>query len=310
MSDIGRTFIRMYKRMPWFFQYISLLLPLAMSMVDVVDSGNRLPFYWNASNPIFRPENQKLRVNLGDRVNIICPNYKSYTHESEMEYYSIYMVSKTEYEECVIYDPKNAIRLLRCLKSNDTTLFTLHVREFQPFPFVPDFEAGKSYYIVTTSEGTYSGLDNQWGGACKHKGMRLKLDICCSSTTASPGGKSHTKSSRRHTTVTPVSYPKQTTSTLRRVKMTTTPIISTTTTTTKLPISTTTVYRKTIHSYDTKIIEADFDKQSPGITKQNSEINATGPKNMGLINSSGFPRCSWTLLFALIHVCQWVLLSR
>uniref|UniRef100_A0A0L8GS49 Uncharacterized protein n=1 Tax=Octopus bimaculoides TaxID=37653 RepID=A0A0L8GS49_OCTBM len=52
MSDIGRTFIRMYKRMPWFFQYISLLLPLAMSMVDVVDSGNRLPFYWNASNPM------------------------------------------------------------------------------------------------------------------------------------------------------------------------------------------------------------------------------------------------------------------
>ncbi|GAB1601659.1 ephrin-B1-like [Argonauta hians] len=308
MSDIARTFVRLYKRMPWFFQYISLLLPLAMSMVDVVDSGNRLPFYWNASNPIFRPENQKLRVNLGDRVNIICPNYKSYTHESEMEYYSIYMVSKTEYEECVIYDPKNAIRLLRCLKSNDTTLFTLHVREFQPFPFVPDFVAGKSYYIVTTSEGTYSGLDNQWGGACKHKGMRLKLDICCSSTTASPGGRSHTRSSGRNTTV-PVSYPKRITPTPRRI---TTTIRSTTTTTkptTKPPFITTTGYRKTIHNHDTDVYVDNY-KPDSDLTKKTSEINATGPKNMGLINSSDFPRCSWTLLFVLIHVCQWVFLSR
>ncbi|KAK7491420.1 hypothetical protein BaRGS_00017249, partial [Batillaria attramentaria] len=42
-------------RVAWVVQYLALLLPFAMSMVSVVDSGVRLPpIYWNSSNPIPR----------------------------------------------------------------------------------------------------------------------------------------------------------------------------------------------------------------------------------------------------------------
>lgn len=53
----------------------------------------------------FRPENQKLVVNIGDRLNIICPNYTSYVNESEMEYYAIYMVSKNTFISLLFNSP-------------------------------------------------------------------------------------------------------------------------------------------------------------------------------------------------------------
>lgn len=304
MGLVGTVLSRVYRRMPWFIHYLTLLLPLAMSMLDMVDSGKRLPFYWNASNPIFHSDNQKLLVNLGDRLNIICPNYTSYVNESDMEYYAIYMVSKSEYDECVIYDPDNAIRLIRCLKSNSTTLFTLHVRRFQPFPFVPDFEAGKSYYIVTTSEGPYSGIANQWGGACKHRGMRLQLEVCCSSTTTASDDNSPKYTVGKRTTL-PMSYTKRISTTTRRITTTIRPW----TTTRRSTTTTRTTTRKQPSSFDTEVVAPDH-KHNPDIGNKNSEISATGPKNMGLINSSAFPRYSWTLLFVLIHVCRWALLSR
>lgn len=301
MDPVGTVLSRVYRRMPWFIHYLTLLLPLVMSKID---TGQKLPFYWNASNPIFKPDNQKLVVNLGDRLNIICPMHTATDNESEMEYYTIYMVTKSEYEECVIYDPKNSIRLIKCLKSNRTTKFTLHVRDFQPFPFVPDFEAGKSYYIITTSEGPYSGIANQWGGACKRRGMRLQLEVCClSSTTASNGHRPRYTAGKR--TTLPMSYTKRISTTTRRIPTTTRPW----TTTRRSTTTTRTTPRKHLPSFDTEVVAPDH-KHNPDMGNRNSDINATGPKNMGLINSSAFPRYSWTLLFVLIHVCRWALLSR
>jgi len=38
-------------RVAWVLHYLALLLPFAMSMVSVVDSGvRRPPVYWNSSN--------------------------------------------------------------------------------------------------------------------------------------------------------------------------------------------------------------------------------------------------------------------
>ncbi|KAL8565825.1 hypothetical protein ACOMHN_052679 [Nucella lapillus] len=47
----GECLVGVGGRVPWAVHYLVLLLPLAMSMVSLVDSGiRRPPVYWNTSN--------------------------------------------------------------------------------------------------------------------------------------------------------------------------------------------------------------------------------------------------------------------
>ncbi|XP_067655734.1 ephrin-B2-like isoform X3 [Haliotis asinina] len=241
-ADSLSTFLR---RMPWFIQYYMILLPLAMSMVAMVDSGRKLPpIHWNSTNSMFIVSNRdnEIDIKLSDSIDIICPTYPPGTNVSQMEYYIIYMVGKLEYDSCIINNRSKAKLLIKCTVplARPPLLYTLLIKQFQSIPGNPDFQPGKKYYFITTSGGAIHEINNQYDGACRKRNMRLILNVCCNgSQTAKP-------TSGGNTTPSPVeaTTPRPRVTTRRPTTSKTTTQTTTTTTTTVWTTPRTSMYNK------------------------------------------------------------------
>ncbi|XP_060072458.1 ephrin-B2-like [Ylistrum balloti] len=278
-------------RMPWLLHYIVVLLPLTMSMVSFVDSGRRLPpIYWNASNALFRRSDSSIHVQLNDNIDIICPDYSDRTdNPEEWEYYSIFLVSKHEYETCTLLNPKspNVTHIRNCSTPGvHSDPFTILVMAFQPIPNLPDFKKGHKYYMISTSTGTQIGINNQVNGSCRTRNMRLILDMTDKPTTASPSP---------HTT--PTWQTNQTLSSTSTPRPTTTTKTTTTSTTTEAP--TTTTKKPTSKFPDGTPVDPNIVIEAPG-----------GEKNSGIINAgAGEIQASVTVTVLLVLV-TFILLIR
>lgn len=262
-------------RVAWVVQYLALLLPFAMSMVSVVDSGVRLPpVYWNSTNTMFQSSNNDhvIDVHIGDSIDIICPHYMDDT--VAWEYYIIYMVNKSNYEMCVINDTSKWTMILNCSKPNSTraNFYTLLILDFQSIPGNPDFAEGRSYYFISTSGGQKSNIDNQYLGACKTHKMRMIIRVVPPDDSPPQG-----------TTLRPVSMqtPVQTNARTTSTASTTT---STTTRTTTTSATTTPVVSKITGRPD------DTEERVPGsdgFPGDNVIHVGVGDKNEGTITDNG-----------------------
>ncbi|XP_076472114.1 uncharacterized protein LOC143301605 [Babylonia areolata] len=227
----GRDRLLGVGRVAWVLHYLVLLLPLAMSMVSLVDSGvRRPPVYWNSSNTMFHSSNNDhvIHVNIGDTVDIICPHYSDLPYPSKsFEYYVIYMVDKIEYDTCVINDTSQKLKILNCSRplGTNATSYTMLVLDFQPIQGIPDFHEGKSYYFISTSGGGEKEINNQYQGACYTDRMKIILRVI-------PRDNSKPATTRSPSTVTGGGGG-------GRQTPRTTPTTPTTTTTTPRPTSTT-----------------------------------------------------------------------
>ncbi|XP_046356694.1 ephrin-B2-like isoform X1 [Haliotis rufescens] len=272
-ADSISTFVR---RMPWFLQYYIILMPLAMSMVSVVDSGRKLPpIHWNSTNSMFivSSRNNEIDIKLSDSIDIICPTYPPGTPTSKMEFYVIYMVGKQEYDSCIINNTTKAKLLIKCSRpmANPPLLYTLLIKQFQSIPGNPDFQPGKKYYFITTSGGEYHELNNQYEGACLTKNMRLILNVCCNGTqTAKPTPDNQTPRPVETTPRSMVTTRRPTTT------RTTTPTTTTTTTLRTTP--------RTKKPTNTDSIPGN------GNLPDENVIHANGPKNVGLISADASHR--------------------
>ncbi|XP_064601925.1 ephrin-B1-like isoform X2 [Liolophura sinensis] len=272
------TLHRFLVRMPWLLHYLFLLLPLAMSMVAVVDSGGkRLPaVHWNSSNPMFLISNNDhvIDVNNNDMLEIVCPKYNENTPEYLREYYIVYMVKKSEYEACTIYNRTEARLIVNCSEPTQNRIFTLYIQSFGGIPSMPDFESGHTYYFISTSTGRKAGLANQVEGACTHQGMKMMLRVCCDSTKT-------TKTIRvtSHPDVNPnVPSVRTTPRTTRR----TTPR-PTTTTRPPPPPPTTTTKKPTEPDYKTR--DDEFKRQKLENKVNSDTISDMAGENSAMINS-------------------------
>ncbi|KAJ8299327.1 hypothetical protein KUTeg_023387 [Tegillarca granosa] len=118
-----------------------------------------------------------------------------------------------------------------------------HLTQYQ----TPEITLQGTYYFITTSTGNSQGINNRHDGACASRNMKVKMIVCCtSSTKSSPQGNttlttrepsrttarpSETTRSPTTTTTQTTTRPTTTTTTKRTTKITT-PVI---TTTAKLP---------------------------------------------------------------------------
>ena len=139
--------------------------------------------HWNTSNPIFRIDNTDhiIDVNHGnkpweyDQVNIICPVYPpGRLHESEIEKYIIYSVTKEEYDTCRITNP-NPKTIAICNKPYELMYFTITFRSFTPTPGGMEFKPGRNYYFISTS--SKDDLYRRVGGHCSTHHMKLEFKI-------------------------------------------------------------------------------------------------------------------------------------
>ncbi|XP_008402376.1 ephrin-B2a [Poecilia reticulata] len=85
------------------------------------------------------------------------------------------MVPREQLESCTI--TKADTPLLNCVKPDQDVKFTLKFQEFSPNLWGLEFFKGKDYYIISTSNGTMEGIDNQEGGVCKTKSMKIVMKV-------------------------------------------------------------------------------------------------------------------------------------
>ncbi|PWA26242.1 hypothetical protein CCH79_00013727 [Gambusia affinis] len=119
---------------------------------------------------------------IGDKLDIVCPRVDGGVVDG-VEFYKVYMVPREQLESCTI--TKADTPLLNCVKPDQDVKFTLKFQEFSPNLWGLEFFKGKDYYIIcecsgtypATSNGTMEGIDNQEGGVCKTKSMKIVMKV-------------------------------------------------------------------------------------------------------------------------------------
>ncbi|XP_078796284.1 ephrin-B2a isoform X2 [Oryzias latipes] len=131
--------------------------------------------YWNTTNGRFVPgQGVVLYPQIGDKLDIVCPRVDGGVSDG-VEFYKVYMVPREQLESCTI--TKADTPLLNCVKPDQDVKFTLKFQEFSPNLWGLEFFKGKDYYIISTSNGTIEGIDNQEGGVCKTKSMKIIMKV-------------------------------------------------------------------------------------------------------------------------------------
>ena len=131
---------------------------------------------WSSSNPLFQSRPAALSVRLGDTIDFLCPQYNQSTNPSNVEYNTVYLVSEIDYNLCFT---KNYQPILLCDQpfSSKRSLYTLSISKYLPYPNMPEFLDGRSYYFVSTSTGDKMGIQQKFDGLCREKNLRLVVDV-------------------------------------------------------------------------------------------------------------------------------------
>ncbi|KAG1945971.1 ephrin-B2a [Pimephales promelas] len=154
----------------YYFGVLFIACKVNLSRALILDS-----IYWNTTNTKFTPgQGLVLYPQIGDKMDIVCPRVEGGSMEG-VEYYKLYMVPLEQLKSCQV--TKADTPLLNCVKPDQDVKFTLKFQEFSPNLWGLEFFRGKDYYIISTSNGTMEGLDNQEGGVCKTKSMKIIMKV-------------------------------------------------------------------------------------------------------------------------------------
>ncbi|XP_034418277.1 ephrin-B2a [Cyclopterus lumpus] len=154
----------------YYFGVLIIAFEVDLSRALILES-----IYWNTTNTKFVPgQGVVLYPQIGDKLDIVCPRVDSGMGDA-VEYYKVYMVPREQLESCTI--TKADTPLLNCVKPDQDVKFTLKFQEFSPNLWGLEFFRGTDYYIISTSNGTMEGIDNQEGGVCKTRSMKIIMKV-------------------------------------------------------------------------------------------------------------------------------------
>ncbi|VDK51627.1 unnamed protein product [Anisakis simplex] len=114
-----------------------------------------------------------MSVKLLDRVNIICPQPRARPPQP-YEYTKLYAVSRDGYDSCEL---RNERLIGVCQNAESQSSISIVFRDFSPLPGALEFKPGRSYYIITTSDGSEEGIDKRSGGLCASRHMKVKFEV-------------------------------------------------------------------------------------------------------------------------------------
>jgi len=146
---------------------------------------NNPSILWDSKNPIFQT-NYSIAVLPMSKIKIVCPNpamipipVEGSTPKEEL-YENLWMVDKQAYDACAVDPARYANKLLmKCNTPLQLRYFTIVFQRFSAVgPDGLEFEPGKDYYIIATSSGRESSLDQISGGRCSTQNMRIKIYVC------------------------------------------------------------------------------------------------------------------------------------
>ncbi|KRX59595.1 Ephrin-B2, partial [Trichinella sp. T9] len=163
----------------WFYKSTIpiTVLSVLLNQLLIIRSAKVITIFWNSSNPQFVSTKamEPFVVQLHDKVDLICPQYKRETLPNLLEFSIIYMVDKVGYESCSINSTARLVGL--CTVPYKKQVVTVVFRRFTPNPGGLEFVPNRRYYIITTSTGKMEGMQNTDRGLCYSKNMRLQFDV-------------------------------------------------------------------------------------------------------------------------------------
>jgi hypothetical protein len=104
-----------------------------------------------------------IEVRIGEFLNLVCPKYNldgissssssssssaNEDYDNLIEYHSIYMVTKQEYEECKLNDIESKKPILKCDRPYENLKYTLYISKYSPVPDAIEFIPGNNYYFI------------------------------------------------------------------------------------------------------------------------------------------------------------------
>ncbi|KHN81195.1 Ephrin-4 [Toxocara canis] len=112
-----------------------------------------------------------------DTMDIVCPNYNNRDHSDELERLIVYQVSDLSFINCEL-DSRSQLFLvcdspLRKIPLTHKIVF----RPFSPLPNGFEYQPGRSYYLISTSNGSIEGMNNTRRGLCMSHNLRLRIDV-------------------------------------------------------------------------------------------------------------------------------------
>uniref|UniRef100_A0A1I7YYU9 Ephrin RBD domain-containing protein n=1 Tax=Steinernema glaseri TaxID=37863 RepID=A0A1I7YYU9_9BILA len=131
---------------------------------------------WSSRNSFFSEfpklsgASSTLKADLFDELTIRCPFGNASSEVSK-----IYMVSDMAYLNCQL--DSSAELFLACDQPDRPKDRKVVFRPYSPLPNGLEFAAGKSYYLISTSNGSFSGLNNQQHGLCASASLRLRVEV-------------------------------------------------------------------------------------------------------------------------------------
>ncbi|XP_078490587.1 ephrin [Ciona intestinalis] len=140
-----------------------------------VEGKTREPIYWNSANPLWDSETRLINVAINDRLDIICPR-RGRDEGEELFYYKLYLVSKEDFKRCNASN-NDRRRLITCNVPDREKKYTFYFQEISPSPWGIEFQPDETYYVISTSDGTKSGIGSLQGGVCTRMNMKLELRV-------------------------------------------------------------------------------------------------------------------------------------
>lgn len=133
------------------------------------------PLYWTESNEKFRVQDfHKITVRIGDKMDLVCPQYNDgYDHNGKL-YHRIFEVNKESFQNC---DTSKGKRLIDCNQPEQEKKYTVLFQDTNPSPYGLEFLPGETYYYISTSTGTKHGMDLSQGGECANRKMKVAISV-------------------------------------------------------------------------------------------------------------------------------------
>ncbi len=132
-------------------------------------------------------ENKSITVKLNSQIYFICPNFptviklRGHDRQTSTMYENIWLTdNETHYENCEIPEdlPSTKKNHFICDDPVELDFLSLLFLEHAAGPNDRTFKGGKHYYLLSTSNGTESSVNNRKGGHCLTHNMRLKIYVC------------------------------------------------------------------------------------------------------------------------------------
>lgn len=123
---------------------------------------------WSREGPQFSNGNKALVMDAGDTFSIVCPNVQVSNGRLpyDIMFENVWLVGSRGYQECdASIDGK---LLLKCKDPEQIAQVVLKELYAQ---------LGKTYYLISTSNGHLSSLDNKRGGHCETQNLKLTVYV-------------------------------------------------------------------------------------------------------------------------------------